>query len=168
MPTLKNFQITDVINEIQNEILKVNQPVIWIFKDKFGISSDEIWKIQNSYSSILISDENARLNEKSAIVCSGDPSKSSDKWRIWKRGNRLEQELLKACVREKLCTVNFANLCICAIAFETNESCKMTQTKLDLVVLFQEQTSTKIKILKNRVCDMKNRSMVEVTERSSY
>lgn len=78
MSASEDFQVTDVIDEIQDVALKASQPVIWIPRDKFGVSSDEIRQTQSSYSSILISDKNARLNEKGAVVCSGDPPESSD------------------------------------------------------------------------------------------
>ena len=87
MSESEDFHSTDVMDEIQNEILTVNQSVIWILRDKFGVNNDEVRQIQNNYNSILINDKNAQLNEKGIIVWSEDSPKSSNKWRRLKKLN---------------------------------------------------------------------------------
>lgn len=73
MSASEDFQIIEVVDEIQDEALTARQPVIWIPRDQFGVSGDEIRQTQESYGSILINDENAWLNEKGAVICSGIP-----------------------------------------------------------------------------------------------
>ncbi|RDL31558.1 Uncharacterized protein BP5553_09767 [Venustampulla echinocandica] len=52
---------------VQDEALVASRPVVWIPKDKLGVSDDEISHVRRAYESIWISNEGASLDERGKL-----------------------------------------------------------------------------------------------------
>jgi hypothetical protein len=62
----------------QHEALRARRPVIWIPRDKFGISDDEVYRTQMFSKHIWISNEHAGLDSKGRVVYRRSPPDFSE------------------------------------------------------------------------------------------
>ena len=62
---------------MEDHSLLVDQPIIWLPRDGLGVSRDEIDETQSACKLVMISDDNAELNDTAAVHCYGGPPSAS-------------------------------------------------------------------------------------------
>ena len=58
----------------QYKSLRIEDPIIWIPDDPFGISNDEITRVRQRFSNIQISNKHARLDENGKLIITQGPT----------------------------------------------------------------------------------------------